>query len=254
MMDEKELQRCFESAVELAKKGGEMIRNAFGKAKKIESKGYSTDLVTETDQQVEKMILGTLKERFPTHNFIGEESVAAGEPCALTDDPTWLIDPVDGTTNFIHRFPFVAVSIGLYVKKEPAIGVVYNAPQDLLYTARKGLGAHCNGETISVSGQTELSQALICSEVGGTREPERMKVVRDNLFSLAMPPDPAHSIRSLGSAALNMCLVASGCVDGYQEFGIHCWDIAAGTIIVREAGGVVMDPKGKSESTKSQSV
>jgi fructose-1,6-bisphosphatase/inositol monophosphatase family enzyme len=76
----------------------------------------------------------------------------------LTDDPTWLIDPVDGTTNFIHRFPFVAVSIGLYVKKEPAIGVVYNAPQDLLYTARKGLGAHCNGETISVSGQTGYSQ------------------------------------------------------------------------------------------------
>ncbi|XP_062501469.1 inositol monophosphatase 1-like [Corticium candelabrum] len=246
-MDEKEMQRCFESAVELAKKGGELIRAAFDKPKRVDCKGgYSTDLVTETDEEVEKMILMTLRERFPTHAFIGEESVAAGEPCTLTDDPTWLIDPVDGTTNFVHRFPFVAVSIGLFIKKEPVIGIVYNAPQDLMYTARKGMGAQCNGREIHVSEQTELCQALVICEVGGTREPERMEVVRDNSYAIAMPPDPAHSVRAVGSAAINMCLVASGCADAYQEYGIHCWDIAAGSLIVTEAGGVVMDPKGGS--------
>eukprot|EP00118_Oscarella_pearsei_P003517 m.14597 g.14597 ORF g.14597 m.14597 type:complete len:281 (+) comp25848_c0_seq1:151-993(+) len=246
MEDPQEEQRCYDSAVEIAKRAGQIVREAFDKPKTIIFKdGCSTDLVTETDDLVEKLIISTLKERFPTHRFIGEESVAAGDHCGeITDDPTWMIDPIDGTTNFIHRFPYVAVSIGFWVKKKPVIGVIYNAPQDLLYAARRGKGASCNGKPINVSGQTEMSKSIVVCEIGGTREPDRMEVVRHNMFSLAMPPNPVHSIRAVGSAALNMCLVASGACDAYQEFGIHCWDIAAGSLIVQEAGGVVTDPKG----------
>ncbi|XP_065828515.1 inositol monophosphatase 1-like [Oscarella lobularis] len=244
-MDPTEEQRCFDSAVDLAKRGGQLIREAFEKPKSINlKKGWSTDLVTETDTQVENLIISTLKERFPNHSFIGEESVSEGAHCELTDNPTWMIDPIDGTTNFVHRFPYVAVSIGLWVKKRPLIGVIYNAPQNLLYTARLGQGAFCNGKKLAVSGETEMSKAIVACEVGGTREPDRMAIVRENMFSLAMPPNPVHSIRSLGSAALNMCMVACGSTDAYQEFGIHCWDIAAGTLIVTEAGGIVMDPSG----------
>ncbi|KAG7273898.1 hypothetical protein CRUP_025959 [Coryphaenoides rupestris] len=182
-----------------------------------------------TDQKVEKLIIQSVTEKFPTHRFIGEESVAAGEACVLTDSPTWIIDPVDGTTNFVHGYAFVAVSIGFAVNKQ-------------MYTGRKGKGAFCNGEALQVSDQKEITQSIVATEFGSNRDPE----VVDKIFSTMRKVLclPVHGIRGAGSAALNMCHVAAGSVEVYYEMGIHCWDVAAAAVIVTEAGGVLMDVEG----------
>ncbi|MGH0149219.1 UNVERIFIED_CONTAM: hypothetical protein FKN15_014629 [Acipenser sinensis] len=175
-------------------------------------------------------------------SFIGEESVAAGESSILTDNPTWIIDPIDGTTNFVHRFPFVAVSIGFAVKKELEFGVVYSCMEDKMYTARKGKGAFCNGVQLKVSGQEDITKSLIITELGSNRNPDTVKRVLANMDRLLCVP--VHGIRAVGTAAVNMCLVATGGADAYYEIGIHCWDMAAAAVIVTEAGGVVMDVTG----------
>jgi len=232
------LDRCFETAISLTKKAGEIIRTAWTQTKTIHTKSSQVDFVTETDQEVEKMLFSGFKEIFPDHRFIGEESTAAGVKCELTDAPTWIIDPVDGTTNFVHGFPYVSVSIGLAVKKEIVIGIVYNVMLDQMYTARKGQGAFCNDAKLEVSHQEDLSQALLMFELGSGRDEHRVDSLRANLSALI---PVCHGLRAMGSAALNMCQVATGGADAYFEFGIHCWDMAAGELIVREAGGVVLD-------------
>lgn len=235
-------QSVMDHAVAVARKAGEMIREALQSEVSIMHKSSSVDLVTKTDQQVEQLIFTSIREKFPSHSFIGEESVAAGQPCVLTDNPTWIIDPVDGTTNFVHGFPFVAVSIGFVVKKEPEFGVVYSCVEDKMYTGRKGKGAYCNGLPLQVSDQTDISQSIVTCEMGSNRDPE----VVDKIFSSMRKIlcIPVHGLRSAGTAATNMSLVASGVVEAYFEIGVHCWDIAAGAIIVTEAGGVMMDVDG----------
>ncbi|XP_072112273.1 inositol monophosphatase 1 [Mobula birostris] len=235
-------QECMDVAVAVARKAGAVICEALKNEKTVQIKSSPADLVTETDQYVEKMILGTLKEKFPSHSFIGEESVADGAASILTDNPTWIIDPVDGTTNFVHRFPFVAVSIGFYVNKQSEIGVIYRCVEDKMYTARRGQGAFCNGHQLCVSKQENISKALIVTELGSNRTPEIVKTVLSNMEKLISIP--SHGIRALGSAAINMCMVASGGADAYYEMGIHCWDMAAAALIVTEAGGVVVDISG----------
>ncbi|KAJ8279531.1 hypothetical protein COCON_G00065970 [Conger conger] len=206
------------------------------------TKSSSVDLVTNTDQKVEQLIIAAVKEKFPTHSFIGEESVAGGEPCILTDNPTWIIDPVDGTTNFVHGFPFVAVSIGFAVNKELEIGVVYSCVEDKMYTGRKGKGAYCNGEKLEVSDRKDMKKSMIISELGSNRDPEIVSKIFSTMQKILCIP--VHGLRGSGTAATNMCLVASGAVEAFFEIGIHCWDIAAGAVIVTEAGGVLMDVNG----------
>ncbi|XP_019730564.1 inositol monophosphatase 1-like [Hippocampus comes] len=237
-------QSAMDHAVALARKAGQVVRDAVGDAQKeaVMVKSSSIDLVTQTDQKVEKLIIQSVKEKFPTHCFIGEESVAAGEVCVLTDSPTWIIDPIDGTTNFVHTFPFVAISIGFSVNKQVEFGVVYSCLQDQMYTARRGKGAFCNGRPLRVSHEKDIRQAIIATEFGSNRDPG----VVDKVFSSLkrVVSIPVHGVRGAGSAAINMCLVASGCVEAYYEIGIHVWDIAAGSLIVSEAGGVLMDVDG----------
>lgn len=235
-------QECMDHCVEVTKKAGKMIREALQKDIAVMQKSSPVDLVTETDQKVEQLIISTIKEKYPTHSFIGEESVAAGAPSVLTDNPTWIIDPIDGTTNFVHRFPFVSVSIGFTVKKEIEFGIVYSCIEDKMYTARKGKGAFCNGEPIKVSGQEDISQSLVLTEMGFKKDPEQFKTMLANIRTILTIP--VHGIRSPGSAAVNMCLVACGSADAYYHMGIHCWDMAGGAAIVTEAGGVIMDISG----------
>lgn len=235
-------QDAMDHAVALARKAGSIVRDAVQNEMTITCKSSSVDLVTKTDQKVENLIIESVKEKFPKHSFIGEESVAAGEPCVLTDNPTWIVDPVDGTTNFVHGYPFVAISIGFAVNRKLEFGVVYSCIEDKMYTARKGKGAFCNGQALQVSDQKEISQSIVATEFGSNRDEE----VVDKIFSsmrkiLCLP---IHGIRGVGTAATNMCLVASGCVEAYYEIGIHCWDIAAGAVIVQEAGGVLLDVGG----------
>ncbi|ELU03964.1 hypothetical protein CAPTEDRAFT_159956 [Capitella teleta] len=161
-----------------------MIAVAVTEDKQVEMKCSMADLVTETDQMVEKMIISTLKEHFPTHCFIGEESVAAGEKCVLTDAPTWVIDPVDGTNNFVHTFPFVAVSIALMINKQAEIGIVYNPLLKEMYSARKGQGAFCNGKKLKCSSVKDLGQALVATEFGSQRDPEILDKKFRNMRSI----------------------------------------------------------------------
>ncbi|CAL8347784.1 unnamed protein product [Merluccius merluccius] len=235
-------QDAMDHAVAVARRAGTMVRDAVQNDMKVMLKSSSVDLVTQTDQKVENLIIQSVTEKFPTHRFIGEESVAAGEACLLTDSPTWIIDPVDGTTNFVHGYAFVAVSIGFAVNKQLEFGVVYSCMEDKMYTGRKGRGAFCNGEALQVSDQKEITQSMVATEFGSNRDPE----VVDKIFSsmrkvLCLP---VHGMRGAGSAALNMCHVAAGSVEVYYETGIHCWDVAAAAVIVAEAGGVLMDVEG----------
>lgn len=235
-------QECMDYAVTLARRAGEMIREALQNEMNVMIKSSPADLVTVTDQNVEKMLLSSIKEKYPSHSFIGEESVAAGEKTVFTDKPTWIIDPVDGTTNFVHRFPFVAVSIGFVVNKQMEFGVVYSCVEDKMYTGRKGKGAFCNGQKLQVSQQQDITKALLVTELGSSRKPETLRIVLSNMEKLCSLP--IHGIRSVGTAAVNMCLVATGGADAYYEMGIHCWDMAGAGVIVTEAGGVLMDVTG----------
>ncbi|MBN3302612.1 IMPA1 monophosphatase, partial [Amia calva] len=220
-----------------------MVREALKCDISVMLKSSPVDLVTETDQKVEALIISSIKQKFPNHSFIGEESVAAGAPSILTDNPTWIIDPIDGTTNFVHRFPFVAVSIGFAVNKEIEFGIVYSCIEDKLYSARKGKGAFCNGVQIRVSGQKDITKSLLLTELGYKKDSEHFQTMMSNMQRILTIP--THGIRCVGSAAINMCLVASGAVDAYYQIGIHCWDMAGGAIIVTEAGGVIVDIDGR---------
>lgn len=129
------------------------------------------------------MISGFSKQ-FPDHKFIGEESVAGGSQCDLTDAPTWIIDPIDGTMNFVHSFPHCCISIGLFIDQKPVIGIVYNPNLEQLFTAVKGRGAFLNGKKISVSGQTELSKSMLCFENGSSRDVGKIKALIENYEAL----------------------------------------------------------------------
>lgn len=231
----------FAEALLLVKKAGNLITDHVGGCKSFELKSCDIDLVTEVDKNVEDTLISGLKAKFPDHKFIGEETVSSGGKCELTDDPTWIIDPVDGTMNFIHGFPHSCISVGLTINKEAVAGIVYNPLLQQLFTAKKGQGAFYNDRQIHVSSIKELGKALIAFEAGTSRDVEKRDVVFNNF---KMVVDNAHGVRCLGSAALNMAMVALGGADANFEFGIHAWDIAAGDILVREAGGVCIDPKG----------
>ncbi|XP_006634487.1 inositol monophosphatase 1-like [Lepisosteus oculatus] len=235
-------KEAMDHAVAAARDAGGVIREALQKEMKIMHKTSSVDLVTKTDQKVEQLIITAIREKYPSHSFIGEESVAAGQPCILTDNPTWIIDPVDGTTNFVHGFPFVAVSIGFAVNKELEFGVVYSCVEDKMYTGRKGKGAFCNGVKLSVSNQDDVKQSIIITELGSNRDPEVVSKIFSTMQKILSIP--VHGLRGVGTAATNMCLVASGAAEAYFEIGIHCWDVAAGAVIVKEAGGILLDVDG----------
>ncbi|KAL1517516.1 hypothetical protein ABEB36_001272 [Hypothenemus hampei] len=236
------LETFYDTAYNLTLKCGKLIKSrTSSRTKKVETKSGAIDFVTETDQEVEEILIQGLSSAFPDHKFIGEEGVSQGKQCELTDAPTWIIDPVDGTMNFVHSFPHSCISLALFVEKVPAIGIIYNPMLDQLFTARKGHGAFLNGEKITVSGINSLTDALIMMEFGTSRDPEKRTIILENQQKL-MPQ--VHGLRALGSAALNMAMVACGAADAYFEYGIHIWDIAAGELIVTEAGGVCIDPAG----------
>jgi fructose-1,6-bisphosphatase/inositol monophosphatase family enzyme len=156
----------------------------------------------------------------------------------VTDEPTWIVDPIDGTTNFVHRFPFSCVSIGLAIGKKVVVGVVYNPMMGEMFTAIRGQGAKLNGEPISISQTTDLKQALVATGFPYQRDDATLDHVLANVKIILQH---CRAVRRAGSAALDMCYVARGVFDIYYEAGVHAWDIAAGALIVEEAGGYVKD-------------
>lgn len=245
------LSEFLASAVDAAHKAGEIIRKGFYQTKNVEHKGQ-VDLVTETDKACEELIFNHLKELYPTHKFIGEETTAACGTTELTDEPTWIVDPLDGTTNFVHGFPFVCVSIGLTIGKTPTVGVVYNPIINELFTGIRGKGAFLNGNPIKVSSQTELISSLLATEAGTKRDKETVDASTNRINSLLFK---VRSLRMSGSCALNLCGIACGRLDVFFELGFGGpWDVAGGAVIVREAGGVVFDPSGADFDITSQRV
>jgi len=160
----------------------------------------------------------------------------------LTDEPTWLVDPLDGTTNFVHRFPFVCVSIGLVINKVQVLGVVFNPILNELFTGIQGKGAFLNGKRIYASSQEHIGNALLGTEVGVRRDKQTVDLTTNMINQLLYK---VRSLRLSGSCAMNLCGLACGRLDLFYEIGFGGpWDVAAGTLILREAGGLVFDPSG----------
>ncbi|XP_033201484.2 inositol monophosphatase 2-like [Bombus vosnesenskii] len=229
----------YEFAIKLTHDAAQILKAAINGAKNVDEKQDNWDLVTEYDRKIEEVVIGQLKSKFPGHRFIGEESTGKDLP-ELTDDPTWIIDPIDGTTNFIHGLPLTCVVIGLAINKEMVIGIVYNPVLEQLFTARKGRGAFLNNKPIKVSNVQDLSKALVCMESGFIKVHHMREKTIERIRTIALE---AQGIRTLGVAALTLCYVAMGTVEAYyiEGPGISTWDIAAASLIISEAGGVVVD-------------
>lgn len=205
----------------------------------------SVDLVTDTDKACESLIFSKLLAAFPEHVLVGEETVAAsgGELPSLTSAPTWYVDPVDGTTNFVHRYPLSCVSIGLCVGGEPTLGVVFNPISRELFSAVRGRGAFLNGFPIHVAQHgDDLKACVFATELGTRRDDAFFDAA---LLRIRRVAAATRSMRCGGSCALNMCAVAAGRLDAYFEYGLGGpWDYVAATVVLREAGGKVIDPSG----------
>ena len=257
-MTDAELTAYLAMGEKVARGAGDMIRKAHEQRSAglsgIESKGsmaaQTVDLVTATDKACEDYIMSTIRASYPSHAFIGEESSFTGPdgeapsgPLELTDTPTWIIDPLDGTTNFVHGYPLVTVSIGLAVGKQLVVGVIYNPVMDELISAVKGRGAHMNGRRVHVGHATGVGDALVCNNVGASRNPAINELCTARLLALLQAR--VRGLRNSGSAAQNMMHVACGRLDCYFEDGFGGpWDVAAGAVIVQEAGGVLRDHLG----------
>ncbi len=220
-------------AVRAARNAGDIIQRATDNIGQlhINRKGQY-DFVSEIDFKAEQEIIKTIRQAYPDHAFLAEES---GEHQG--NDYVWVIDPLDGTTNFLHSFPQYAVSIALKVKGKLEIGVIYDPTRNDLYTAERGGGAMLNNRRIRVSNQTKLDSALL-----GTGFPFKSDEYLDAYLALFKPLCIATSgIRRAGAAALDLAYVACGRLDGFWEIGLKEWDMAAGILLIKEAGGVVTD-------------
>ena len=224
----------------IALEAGKIVREGFHTNKKVTHKGL-VDLVTEYDVETEKFILEALKKDFPDYILIGEESHSENEDYHAKK--AIYIDPIDGTTNFIHGIPHLAISIGIWENGTPLMAVVYNPIVDEMFWAQAGEGAYCNGVKLSVSPQTDLQQSLIATgfPYAKVNQGIEYKWVIQSLTDL-LPH--IRDIRRLGAAALDLCYLAEGKTDAFYEIDLKPWDVAAGILILLESGGKVTNTSG----------
>lgn len=225
-----------DTAVAAARRAGALLKEHLGRAGKVEFKG-AVDIVTELDRRSEDQIIADIKKAFPDHGILTEErsEIVTGSPSR------WIIDPLDGTTNYAHGFPFFSVSIAFEEAGEVKFGVVYDPMRDELFTAEHGKGAFLNGRTIEVSKTSSLDKSLLA-----TGFPYDLRQSKDNnIDHFTNFAFRAQAIRRAGSAALDLSYVASGRFDGFWEMKLKPWDTAAAVLIVKEAGGTVTDFKGE---------
>ena len=219
-------------AVMAARRAGNSLMRNFVKLDSltVETKGHN-DYVSEADRAAEREVIETVHKHYPDHAILAEESGSTGE-----SDTVWIVDPLDGTTNYLHRFPVFAVSIGVQVKGRMEHAVVYDPVRQELFTASRGVGAQLDGRRIRVSGQKNLDRALI-----GTGFPFRQADVDMDpyLTMLGKIIRNTSGVRRPGAAALDLCYVAAGRLDGFWEAGLSPWDLAAGGLMIREAGGII---------------
>jgi len=224
-----------QTAIDLSRAAGDILNHYATRDKLVEFKGQA-NLVTVADKESEELIIGGILARYPTHSILAEES-GATQPGAPVQ---WIVDPVDGTTNFAHGYPFYCVSIAVEENGKPICGAVYDPVRDEMFTASAGGGAFCNGERLRVSTVDRLSQALLITGFPYNFR-ERIDTVMDQFRKFLVA---SQAVRRGGSAALDLCYVAAGKLDGFWELNLQPWDTAAGRIIVEEAGGLVTDFNG----------
>lgn len=225
-------------AIDAARDAGRILRDHYGHTQQIKFKG-EVDLVTEVDEASERLIVDRIHAHFPDHQILGEESGTGNSPKSGSGY-RWIIDPLDGTTNFAHGYPFFCVSIGVELDGVAQLGVVYTPILDELFVAELGAGAFLNGRRMVVSSTDRLIRSLLATGFNYDRA-----LARANLPNWERLIDQTQALRRDGSSALNLCYVAAGRFDGYWEIGLKPWDAAAGTLMVREAGGTVTDFSGE---------
>jgi len=223
-----------ETAIEIAREAGALLSNYFERHVPFELKG-EFDLVTEADRASERLVVERLRSHFPSHSIVGEE----GGGYESSSEYRWFVDPLDGTTNFAHSFPVFNVTLGLERAGEAITGVVYDPIRQEMFTAERGAGAYLNNRRIKVSSIKRLADSL-----ASTGFPSRKRHHNVNIhfyYQLAMA---SHGVRRTGSAAIDLAYVACGRLDFFWEFGLKPWDMAAGALLVREAGGRTSDMRG----------
>lgn len=225
------MKQYFSIMTNLAKKAGQVQLDHLGKVKTIELKEV-INIVTEVDKECEKLIYDGLHRVFPDHDVLGEEGIAKRQESEFR----WIVDPLDGTTNYAHQFPFFGVSIALEHKGEVICGVIYDPIRDELFVGGKGEGATLNGKKIHVSQTSVLKESLLAT---GFAYSVQRKGVPDNLGNFSDFIQTALAVRRPGAATIDLAYVACGRLDGFWELFLKPWDIAAGMVIIKEAGGMV---------------
>ncbi len=215
-----------------ARAGGTVLSSYWGKQLAIAQKGRSGDLVTEVDKKSEQEIITVIKRHCPDHGILAEESGING---SQNHQYQWIIDPLDGTTNYAHGYPQAAVSIGLTINGVPSVGVVYNPMKDELWSAAKGLGATLNNQKIRVSTTDHLEDTLLVTGFAY----DRRETPDNNYAEFCYLTHLTQGVRRAGSASLDLCELAGGRLDGYWERGLKPWDLLAGVVILKEAGGKI---------------
>jgi myo-inositol-1(or 4)-monophosphatase len=220
-------------AVELAEATGAMLRQELGRARRVEAKDSPINLVTEMDRRAEAIIVDRLRREFPDDAILAEESGASGGRSGRR----WIVDPLDGTTNYAHGVPIFAVSIALEERNRIVLGAIHDPNQRETFVAERGGGAHLNGARLAVSGTKRLDESLLA-----TGFPYDIRATNDtNLSEFGVFSLRARSVRRTGSAVLHLAYLAAGRFDGYWELRLGPWDVAAGWLMVEEAGGRVTD-------------
>ena len=231
-----------EFTITIAKEAGTFLKERLGETLAVKYKG-EIDLVTEVDKMSEDMLLYRINNKFPRHDILAEESAGTDRG----SDFRWIIDPLDGTTNYAHGYPVFCVSIALEKENEIILGVIYNPVAEEMFVAEKGKGAFLNGKRISVSDTTDISKSLLA-----TGFPYDIRENPDNnLNYFNEMATKVQAIRRAGSAALDLAYIAAGRFDGYWELRLKPWDTAAGWLLVKEAGGLVTEIFGKDYFLKS---
>jgi len=236
-MSRQMLRECLTVAVKAARQAGKLLVRHMGRPAHVETKRSAIDLVTEIDRASERLLYRTLHRRFPSHGFRGEEQTRVNPHAPYQ----WLVDPLDGTLNFVHGVPVFAISIGLLEQREPVLGVIYDPTREEMFTAIKGAGARLNGRRIWVSRTRRLDDSLLAT--GFSSHFRRNPAPYLRWFRAFQ--QRCHGVRRMGSTALSLAYIACGRQDGFYERHLWPWDIAAGLLLVKEAGGTTTDFHGR---------
>ncbi len=246
-MDKKLQDKCLKVAIKAAGRGGSIALKYFRKLKHISQK-EDAGLVSEADRDSEAYIIKTVRRTFPHHRFLGEEGGFA-RGSSGESEPLWVVDPLDGTTNYVHGFPFFCVSIGVEVLGDVQVAVVHAPLLKYTFTAIKGRGAFFNGKKIQVSRTEKIDASLLATGFSYQKE-----VLDQEIRDFKTLSEQSRGIRRAGSAALDLCMVAWGIFDGFWERELSPWDTSAGSLLVREAGGVVTSFDGQPFQSSMKSI